>query len=124
MGCEFELVPLMGLIHTPVMLLLNQSDICCLFFFSRSVCVCTRMSLCVCVCARVCLHRSIWFLKHALSQKLIHILTINTYNESLGAHVLTHTAPDLISCHASCAIILGVKYLFLSIHTFEKDGQC
>lgn len=90
--------------------------------FSLPLCVCVHAR--ACAPARVCLHWSIWFLKHALSQKLIHILTINTYNESPGPYTLSHTAPELISCRASCAFVLTVKYLFPSIHTFEKNGSC
>lgn len=50
------------------------------------------------------LRRHIWFLKDALSKNLIRILTINTSNESLFAHMLACTIPDLISWRTSCAV--------------------
>lgn len=50
------------------------------------------------------LRRHIWFLKDALSKNLIRVLTINTSNESLFAHMLACTIPDLISWRTSCAV--------------------
>lgn len=94
---------------------ISQTSAAC--FFSPGLFACAR------VCVQVCLHQSIWSLRHALSQKLIHILTVKAYNESPRAYMLAHTVPDLISWHASCAIILGVVCLFLSILTFEKNRQ-
>lgn len=60
------------------------------------------------------LYRHIWFLKDALSQKPIHILTINTSNDSVWAHALTHTALDLISSCTSCVVIAGVRILIFN----------